>query len=158
VGLLPSADSRRALRAGAALARAAGVPLLVLIVLRRSPSSADAAALAARLAPPLSFRSEGPPAEILRAAIIAAAREDGAEPDEWSSAGELDVEPLILIGDAADALLRASGRLGVLVLGSRAYGPPGVVLPGGAARRVLANARCPVLMVPRAPVAVRVPA
>ncbi|MDA0184732.1 universal stress protein, partial [Solirubrobacter phytolaccae] len=61
----------------------------------------------------------------------------------------LVVEPLVLVGDAADALIRATGRLGLLVLGSRGYGPPGVVLPGGAARRVLANARCPVLLVPR---------
>src|SRR6478752_3880816 len=36
VGLLPTSDSLRALRAAAALARAAGAPLLVLTVLRRS--------------------------------------------------------------------------------------------------------------------------
>ncbi len=53
-----------------------------------------------------------------------------------AAAGAFAVEPLVLIGDPADALLRVSGRAGLLVLGSRAYGPPGVVLPGGAARRV----------------------
>ena len=77
-----------------------------------------------------------------------------------AAAGAFAIEPLVLIGDPADALLRVSGRAGLLVLGSRAYGPPGVVLPGGAARRVLAGARCPVLLVPRAEVgaALAVPA
>jgi hypothetical protein len=42
------------------------------------------------------------------------------------------------------------------VLGSRAYGPAGVVLPGGAARQVLGAACCPVLLVPRADVAATV--
>jgi nucleotide-binding universal stress UspA family protein len=83
----------------------------------------------------------GDAASILRTAIEAAARED--EPG-------LEVEPLVLVGDPVDTLLRASGRLGVLVLGSRAYGPPGIVLPGGAARGTLAGARCPVMLVPRA--------
>ncbi len=144
VGLLPTTDSRRALRFAAALASAAHAPLLVLTVLRRSPDPADAARFAARLAPapaPVRSGERGDAASILRAAIEAAARED--EPG-------LEVEPLVLVGDPVDTLLRASGRLGVLVLGSRAYGPPGVVLPGGAARGTLAGARCPVMLVPRA--------
>ena len=147
VGLLPTTDSRRALRFAAALASAAHAPLLVLTVLRRSPDPVDAARFAAHLAPaPAPVRSGGrrDAASILRAAIEAAARED--EPG-------LEVEPLVLVGDPVDTLLRASGRLGVLVLGSRAYGPPGVVLPGGAARGTLAGARCPVMLVPRADIA-----
>jgi nucleotide-binding universal stress UspA family protein len=136
VGLLPNADSPRALHAGAQLARAADTPLLVLIVLQRSPDVADAAALAARLVPGAVFG--GTPAEILRAAIIASVADE-----------QVDVEPLVLVGDAADALLRISARVGLVVLGSRAYGPPGIVLPGGAARRVLAGASCPVMLVPR---------
>lgn len=144
VGLLPTSDSRRALRAAAALARAAGAPLLVLTVLRRSPDPADAARFAACLAPAQAPEERGDAAGILRAAIDAAARED--EP----AGSTLVVEPLVLVGDPIDTLLRASPRLGVLVLGSRAYGPPGVVLPGGAARGTLAGARCPVMLVPRA--------
>ena len=149
VGLLPTTDSRRALRFAAALARAAHAQLLVLTVLRRSPEPADAARFAARLAPgaapaPVRTGERGDAASILRAAIEAAAREDDPA---------LDVQPLVLVGDPVDTLLRASGRLGVLVLGSRAYGPPGVVLPGGAARGTLAGARCPVMLVPRADIA-----
>jgi nucleotide-binding universal stress UspA family protein len=147
VGLLPTPDGRLALRFAAGLAGAAGVPLVVLAVLGRSPTPADAAALAARLATPVEPR--GPAGEMLRAAIVAAAR-------AGASAG-LAVEPQVLVGDAVDALLRVSARVSVLVLGSRGYGPPGIVLAGGAARRVLAGARCPVVLVPRAQPA-RVPA
>jgi nucleotide-binding universal stress UspA family protein len=147
VGLLPTPDSLRALRAAATLSRAAGVPLLVLTVLRRSPDLADATELAARLAPETPAPTRGPAASILRAAITAAAREGE---DARRGSKRLVVEPLVLVGDAVDALIRATARLGLLVLGSRGYGPPGVVLPGGAARRVLASARCPVLLVPRA--------
>lgn len=160
VGLLPTPESLRALHAAASLSRAAEVPLLVLTVLRRSPDVADATELAARLAPTTPASTRGSAASILRAAITAAAREgeDGspASPDGGlprRGAVRTVVEPLVLVGDAADALIRATARLGLLVLGSRAYGPPGVVLPGGAARRVLAAARCPVLLVPRAPAA-----
>ena len=65
-------------------------------------------------------------------------------------AAGVPVEPQMLVGEPVDALLRATARLSLLVLGSRAYGPPGVVLPGGVTRRVLNGARCPVLVVPRA--------
>ena len=77
VGLLPTTDSRRALRFAAALASAAGAPLLVLTVLRRSPDPADAARFAARLAlvrAPVPSGERGDAASILRAAIEAAAR------------------------------------------------------------------------------------
>jgi hypothetical protein len=143
VGLLPTADSRRALRAAVVLARAARAPLLVFTVLRRSPDPDDAARLAARLASSTGPEERGDAAGILRAALEAAVHE------QVDAAG-LVVEPRVLVGDPVDTLLRASARLGVLVLGSRAYGPPGVVLPGGAARGTLAGARCPVLLVPRA--------
>jgi nucleotide-binding universal stress UspA family protein len=140
VGLLPSVEGLRALRWSAALARAAGVPLVVLAILRHSPDAADAAALAARLAPGGVVESRASAAATLHAAIDAAARQDDAR---------LVVEPHVLVGEPADALLRASARVGLLVLGSRAYGPPGVVLPGGTTRRVLEHARSPVLLVPR---------
>lgn len=157
VGLLPTPDSLRALRAAVALSRAAEVPLLVLTVLRRSPDTADAARLAARLAPANPAPTRGPAASILRSAITAAAREDEDGADFTPPAGRrVETAPVVLVGDPADALIRATGKLGLLVLGSRGYGPPGVTLLGGAARRVLEGARCPVLLVPR--VLARVPA
>ena len=162
VGLLPTDESLRALRVGAALARAGGVPLLVLTVLRRSPDPADAAVLAARLAPAFAGEPRGPAAGIIRAAIDAAAHADESDPfdrgEPPASNGALEVRSVVVVGDAADALLRASAQAGLLVLGSRAYGPPGVVLPGGAARQVLGGAHCPVLLVPRAEVSAPVAA
>jgi nucleotide-binding universal stress UspA family protein len=144
VGLLPTPDGRRALRLAARLARAAGALLEVLTVLRRSPDLAEAEALAAGLAVggERATATAGGPAAVLRAAIVAAVAADA--PDQ------LDVR--VLVGDPTDALLRTSAHAGLLVLGSRAYGPPGVVLPGGAARRVLGAARCPVVLTPRAEV------
>lgn len=54
-----------------------------------------------------------------------------------------------LDGHAARTLLREGDDLELLVLGSRGYGPPGAVLLGSVSRRVVAHARCPVLVVPR---------
>jgi nucleotide-binding universal stress UspA family protein len=118
VGLLPTPDGAHALHAAAAIARAAAVPLIALVILRRTPDADDDRALAS-----------------VREAIDAAG---------------VPIESRVLVGEPGDALLRASARLSLLVLGSRAYGPPGVVLPGGVTRRVLAGARCPVLVLPRA--------
>lgn len=53
-------------------------------------------------------------------------------------------------GHAAGELMREGDDLDLLVLGSRGYGPPGAVLLGSVSRRVVAHARCPVLVVPRA--------
>ncbi|HEX6023581.1 MAG TPA: universal stress protein [Solirubrobacter sp.] len=119
-GLLPTSEGAAAARTAAALARAADVPLVALAILRRTPDAQEASALA-----------------VLDETIDAVA-------------ADLPVERRVLVGEPADALLRASGRLGLLVLGSRAYGPPGVALAGGVTRRVLRGARCPVLIVPRA--------
>lgn len=52
-------------------------------------------------------------------------------------------------GAAARELMREGDDLDLLVLGSRGYGPPGTVLLGSVSRRVVAHARCPVLVVPR---------
>ena len=143
VGLLPTADGRRALGLAARLARAAGARLQVLTILRRSPALAEAQALAAALAPGAAATADPGrgPADVLRAAIDAAVR---------AVAPHTLVDARVLVGDPVDALLRASADAGLLVLGSRAYGPPEVVLPGGAARRVLDGARCPVVLTPRA--------
>ncbi len=59
-------------------------------------------------------------------------------------------ERALYVGDPADTLVWTSQRADLLVLGSRAYGPVQRVLAGGVARRVLAGARCPVMVVPRA--------
>jgi len=66
---------------------------------------------------------------------------------------ELDGEPrgeaFFAVGDAAKILMEASEDLGLLVLGSRGYGPLHSVLVGGVAGRVVRDAACPVLVLPR---------
>jgi nucleotide-binding universal stress UspA family protein len=74
-----------------------------------------------------------------------AAREALAE----LNGGGVSVEVDALVDDPADALVRISEHLDVLVCGSRGYGPLRAVLLGGVSRRVVAEARCPVIVLPR---------
>ena len=46
-------------------------------------------------------------------------------------------------------LLRVSAHVGLLVCGSRGYGPLRSVLLGGVSRRLVDAAHCPVLVLPR---------
>jgi nucleotide-binding universal stress UspA family protein len=62
---------------------------------------------------------------------------------------DISVGTEILHGQTIAALVKRSERLDLLVLGSRGYGPPSRVLVGSVSRRVLNDARCPVLVVPR---------
>jgi nucleotide-binding universal stress UspA family protein len=57
---------------------------------------------------------------------------------------------VLLEGSPAPTLTRLSADLDLLVLGSRAYGPEGAVLPGPVSRAVAQRAACPVMIVPRA--------
>jgi nucleotide-binding universal stress UspA family protein len=59
----------------------------------------------------------------------------------------VDVE--VLHGPPVESLVAASERVDVLVMGSRASGPPGAVRLGTVSRAVLDRAACPVLLVPR---------
>ena len=152
VGLLPSAEGLRALRGAAELARAAGVPLVVLAILRRSPDAADAAAFAARLAPGLAAEPRclggREPARGHRRRG-ASERRDGADVRDragWTARRR-----------AAPARRRARGRAPARVGAGRPLGArlarlrtPGRGAARGTARRVLAHARSPVLLVPRA--------
>jgi nucleotide-binding universal stress UspA family protein len=58
-------------------------------------------------------------------------------------------EPQLLHGDPARSLAEAAGKLDLLVLGSRGYGPVKGTLVGSVSSRVMAAAPCPVLVVPR---------
>jgi nucleotide-binding universal stress UspA family protein len=52
-------------------------------------------------------------------------------------------------GEPVDVLTTASADLDLLVTGSRGYGPLHSVLVGGVSGRLLRNAQCPVIVVPR---------
>ncbi len=71
----------------------------------------------------------------------------------------LDADVEIPAGGPVDGLIAVSAALDVLVLGSRASGPPHAVRLGTVSRAVLDRAACPVLVVPRgAPAASVAPA
>ena len=63
--------------------------------------------------------------------------------------GEPRGEPFFAVGNAAEILADGSEDLDLLVLGSRGYGPLHSVLVGGVAGRVVREAACPVLVLPR---------
>jgi nucleotide-binding universal stress UspA family protein len=63
---------------------------------------------------------------------------------------DVPVETDAFVEDPADALIGVSEHLDLLVCGSRGYGPLRAVLLGGVSRRLTAEARCPVLVIPRA--------
>jgi nucleotide-binding universal stress UspA family protein len=61
----------------------------------------------------------------------------------------VDVERDLHVDDPADVLLRISEHVDLLVCGSRGYGPLRSVLLGGVSRRLVDEAQCPVLVLPR---------
>ena len=62
---------------------------------------------------------------------------------------ELGAEAEFGIGDTAQILTAASQQLDLLVLGSCGYGPLHAVMVGGVAGRLIRDAACPVIVVPR---------
>jgi nucleotide-binding universal stress UspA family protein len=67
--------------------------------------------------------------------------------DQAGDADELTVE--LREGDPVSELVTASRDSGLLVVGSRGYGPLGAVLLGSVSTRVVEHAACPVMVVPR---------
>jgi nucleotide-binding universal stress UspA family protein len=59
------------------------------------------------------------------------------------------VEIEALVGDPADTLVDVSQHLDVLVCGSRGYRPARAGLLGSVSRRVISEAHCPVIVLPR---------
>ena len=62
---------------------------------------------------------------------------------------DVDVEPELHVDDPANVLLAVSAHVDLLVCGSRGYGPLRSVLLGGVSRRLVDDAHCPVLVLPR---------
>jgi nucleotide-binding universal stress UspA family protein len=67
--------------------------------------------------------------------------------DELGSSVPVHLETIR--GDPSGVLIERSGSLDILTLGSRAYGPLRHVLLGSVSARVMREAHCPVLVVPR---------
>ena len=124
------------------------------------PEGADALALAAAVAARAGGQvrtftvldgSSGPagapqPAARLEAAENIAAKVRAAVPEDLLEATE------VLDGRAADELARVTSELDLLICGSRGYGPVRSLLLGGVSWTLAHTAKCPLLVVPRAPV------
>jgi nucleotide-binding universal stress UspA family protein len=68
---------------------------------------------------------------------------------ELAAENGVPIEHETVRGDPASVLVERSKELDLLVLGSRAYGPLRHVLLGSVSARVMREAMCPVLVVPR---------
>jgi nucleotide-binding universal stress UspA family protein len=107
-------------------------------------SSSEEGMCALRLAKELAARAGG------RLYVIAAA---GLEPAlaryAFSSPALMLLQRETIRGDPPSVLIERSSELDILMLGSRAYGPLRHVLMGSVSARVMREARCPVVVVPR---------
>jgi nucleotide-binding universal stress UspA family protein len=140
VAYAPSPEGEQALLSAVVLAQAAGATLRVITVLHEDAGTLGPNRLGARAmqAIPEELASQHHIAH--REAVDAAIAETG---------GEVDSEIELLYGDPVEALLDFTGSLDLLVMGSRAHGPRSAVLLGGVSRRVTAESRCPVVVLPR---------
>jgi hypothetical protein len=62
---------------------------------------------------------------------------------------DIAVDVAAVLGDPAEKLIDLSDQLDVLVCGSRGHGPVRAVLLGSVSRRLVAEAHCPVIVLPR---------
>jgi nucleotide-binding universal stress UspA family protein len=64
-------------------------------------------------------------------------------------AASVEAEGAVVMGDPVDELRRQTEELDLLITGSRGYGPLRATLVGGVTGRLLREAACPVIVVPR---------
>jgi len=142
VGYVDSEEGRQALHAAYAFAQRLDARLRVFTVVRvtfamyAETEAQTVAGRAKRLEDVLGERK----VQAMRAAQSAVA-ELGVN---------RDVEVDGFIGDPAEVLVDLTQHLDLLFCGSRGYGPVRAVLLGGVTHRVVADAHCPVIVVPRA--------
>lgn len=127
-------ESHLALASAAGLAEALGSELQVISALRR-PAAAH---------PMFAFTSYYGHLEQLhdgrRSRLIEAVDALPTQPA---------IDPVVIEGDPAQVLAVHSHELGLLVMGSRGYGPLRRVLLGSVSDAILEHAACPVMIVPR---------
>jgi nucleotide-binding universal stress UspA family protein len=135
VAFADTEDGREAVRGAAAIARRAGAQLRILTVADlRVPSEA------------LLMPGYG-------VGRLLADRHEGAERAMERAVPRLpeglDFELVVIDGDPASSLAKASTELDLLVCGSRNYGPLGAVMLGSVSRPLLHRAACPLMVIPR---------
>jgi nucleotide-binding universal stress UspA family protein len=139
---VPTDEGHAALRVAARLAGAAGARLIAVTVL--SPKHAE------EQAPGLLAASTGDQdLSENRYARHRLAATDALEAAVAEVSEGVVTEPDVLFQDPVEGLTAASHRVDLMVIGSRAYGPLHAVMLGGVSRRVIVEAACPVLVLPR---------
>lgn len=142
VAFAPTPEGRDALHVAATLARSRGVALRAITALDPAHAEDQSPGLLARQ------HHDADPAEDVHArerlGAVAAFQQAVAD-----AAPDLETDLDVLVQDPADALVAAARHVDMLVMGSRAYGPKRAVLLGSVSRRVMEQATCPVLIVPR---------
>lgn len=126
-----SAEAEAALAAATAIARATGANLRIVEVLDATWSGTPAMMTGPGYVLPTSDTEKR-----ARDALDALAR-------------TLDAEPALIVGDPERELSRESDGVDLMVCGSRGYGPHRAVLVGSVSGRLVRDAACPVVVVPR---------
>lgn len=135
-------EAAEALRAAASLARTGGAKLRVITVVDPKYAQEEARGLMAE-----QHHEAGTEAET--AARTRRAIEDDARARIAEVAGDVDTELDLHIDEPVRALVATSAHLDLLVMGSRGLGPHRAVLLGSVSRRVIDQATCPVIVIPR---------
>lgn len=137
VGFSSSHEGRRAIALARELARRSGATLTVVAGAGLEPALASYA-----FSSPALEEVEREMYEETEQLLASTCEELGADDG-------VPVEHETVRGDPASVLVERSSELDLLVLGSRAYGPLRHALLGSVSARVMREAHCPVLVVPR---------
>jgi nucleotide-binding universal stress UspA family protein len=135
-------EGEEALRAAASLARTGKAQLRVITVVDPKHAQEEARGLMAEQHHEVSSSAEA--AARVRLGIEADARARVAE-----LAGDIDAELDLRIDEPVRSLVASTAHLDLLVMGSRGLGPHRAVLLGSVSRRVIDEAKCPVIVIPR---------
>jgi nucleotide-binding universal stress UspA family protein len=129
-------EAGRVLSVAEELARRHEAALRVVQVVETSSELTDAALAADAYAAAAARRIRERPLNDLRRIIA-------------ELAPGLDVDAVVVRGDPAEELVRASSSADLVVAGSRGFGPLHAVLAGAVSGRLIRAAACPVVVVPR---------
>ena len=141
VAYVDTDEGREALRGAHALARRAGAKLRVLTAIKAGLSVFGETEATTAVKPGKGMTEiEGE---------LRTRAEDSLRRETEALADGVPMETDAFVEDPADVLIRVSEHLDLLVCGSRGYGPLRAVLLGGVSRRLAADARCPVVVLPR---------
>jgi nucleotide-binding universal stress UspA family protein len=137
-------DGREALRAALLLARRSGARLRMVTVVQdglRAALEAEPAQLAGRRGTTVD--------DVIGEYELSARKAAQAALNEMDPHHDVESDVESWVGEPADILIGVTRLLEMLVCGSRGYGPVRAVLLGAVSRRIVADAQCPVIVVPR---------